>query len=54
MTYDKFSLQMIDCVKAGEDEAIFFVEGKWQNRMATFTQHGNINDITQQYTNIVS
>ena len=33
------SLQMIYCVKPGEDEAIFVVEGIWQNRYATFTQH---------------
>ena len=25
--YDNFSIQMIDCVKPGEDEAIFIVEG---------------------------
>ena len=41
--YTNLGLQMIDCVKQGEDEAIFVVEGIWQNRLATFTQHGNIN-----------
>ena len=41
--YTNLSLQMIDCVRPGEDEAIFVVEGIWQNRLATFTQHGNIN-----------
>jgi hypothetical protein len=41
--YNNFIIQMIDCVKPGEDEAIFIVEGIWQNRLATFTQHGNIN-----------
>ena len=41
--YQNFSLQIIDCVKHGEDEAIQIVEGIWQNRLATFIQHGNIN-----------
>ena len=41
--YASLGLQFIDCVKQGEDEAIFFVEGIWQNRLATFTHHGNIN-----------
>ena len=41
--YTNLGLQMRDCVKQGEDEAIFVVEGIWQNRLATFTQHGNIN-----------
>ena len=42
---------MIDCVKPGEDEAIFIVEGIWQNRLATFTQHGNINVRDEQTRN---
>ena len=41
--YSNFSLQIIDCVKHGEEEAIMIVEGIWQNRLATFVQHGNIN-----------
>ena len=41
--YQNFSLQIIDCVRYGEDEAIQIVEGIWQNRLATFEQHGNIN-----------
>ena len=41
--YSNLSLQIIDCVKHGEDEAIMVIEGIWQNRLATFQQHGNIN-----------
>ena len=41
--YSNFSIKMIDCVKPGEDEAALIVEGIWQNRLATFEQHGNIN-----------
>ena len=49
--YGNFSLQVIDCVKPGEDEAIFIVEGIWQNRLATLTQHGNINVRDEQTRN---
>ena len=41
--YQNFSLQIIDCVRHGKDEALQIVEGIWQNRLATFEQHGNIN-----------
>ena len=35
---------MIDCVKEGEEEALRYIEGIWQNRLATFEQDGgNIN-----------
>ena len=38
------SIQMIDCVKEGEEEALRYLEGIWQNRLATFEQNGgNIN-----------
>ena len=38
------SIQMIDCVKEGEEDALRYIEGIWQNRLATFEQHGgNIN-----------
>ena len=49
--YTSLGLQIIDCVKPGEDEAIFIVEGIWQNRLATFTQHGNINVRDEQIRN---
>ena len=41
--YDNLSLQIIDCVKDGEDSALIQLEGVWQNRLATFQVHGNIN-----------
>ena len=37
--YQNFSLQIIDCVRHGEDEALKIVKGKWQNRLAMFEQH---------------
>ena len=37
-------LQIIDCVKEGEDEALSVLEGYWQNKLATFKANGgNIN-----------
>ena len=41
--YEKFSLQIIDCVREGEDLALIQLEGGWQNRLATFYVHGNLN-----------
>ena len=41
--YQNLSLQIIDCVKEGEDLALIQLEGVWQNRLATFQVHGNIN-----------
>ena len=41
--YTFFSLQIIDCVKEGEDFALLHLEGVWQNRLAVFQVHGNIN-----------
>ena len=41
--YDNLSLQIIDCVKEGEDLALIQLEGVWQNRLATLEVHGNIN-----------
>ena len=42
-----FSLQVIDCVKEGEDEALQIVEGMWQHKLATFEVHGNINRLNE-------
>ena len=36
-------LQIIDCVKEGRDMALIQLEGVWQNRLATFRVHNNIN-----------
>ena len=41
--YTFFSLQIIDCVKEGEDFALLHLEGVWQNRLAVFQVHGNMN-----------
>ena len=40
---DSMSLQIIDCVREGEEEALRYLEGIWQNRLATFIQNQNIN-----------
>ena len=40
---EQLSLQIIDCVCEGEDLALLQLEGVWQNRLATFQAHGNIN-----------
>ena len=41
---ENLSLQIIDCVRQGEDEALSVLEGYWQNVLATFQANdGNIN-----------
>ena len=41
---EHLSIQIIDCVNEGEEDALRYLEGIWQNRLATFEQHaGNIN-----------
>ena len=41
---ENLSLQIIDCVTEGKQEALRQVEGVWQNRLACFEQNGgNIN-----------
>ena len=40
---ENLQLQIIDCVKEGEDMALLYLEGIWQNRLATFKANGNIN-----------
>ena len=41
---ENFSIQMIDCVKQGEDEALAILEGYWQNMLDTFqVNNGNLN-----------
>ena len=41
--YDNFSLQLIDCVKEGETDALGRLEGFWQHNLATFVENGSIN-----------
>ena len=41
---NKMCLQIIDCVREGEDEALTILEGYWQNRLASFQANdGNLN-----------
>jgi hypothetical protein len=40
---NNYSLQVIDCVRNQENEALLVLEGTWQNRLATFHQHGGMN-----------
>ena len=50
---ENFSLQIIDCVKEGEREALEILEGFWQHRLATFRVHGNLNkrdEMTRKHT----
>ena len=41
--YESFSLQIIECVKEGGDLALIQLKGVWQNRLAKFYVHGNVN-----------
>ena len=50
---ERLSLQIIDCVKEGEDEALMILEGYWQNLLATFKANdGNIN-VRNEWSNYV-
>ena len=41
---EHLSIQIIDCVKEGAEEALRYIEGIWQNRLATFEENGgNLN-----------
>jgi hypothetical protein len=44
---ENLQLQIIDCVRKGADLALRQLEGVWQNRLATFKAHGNINIRTE-------
>ena len=37
--YQNLSLQIIDCVRDGEDRALIQLEGVWQNRLVNFQVH---------------
>ena len=41
---ENFSLQIIDCVREGQEIALRVLKGFWCHRLATFKAHGNIND----------
>ena len=40
---ESMSVKIIDCVKPGEEAALKYLEGIWQNKLATFVQNNNIN-----------
>ena len=49
--FENFSLQIIDCVREGEVEALGRLEGYWQHNLATFVENGGINrrdELTRQ------
>ena len=39
---NNLKIQIIDCVKNGENMALIQLEGVWQNRLATFQVHGKL------------
>ena len=45
------SLQIIDCVKYGEDEALSVLEGYWQNLLATFQANDSNINIRNEWKN---
>ena len=50
---ERLSLQIIDCVKEAEDEALMILEGYWQHLLATFKANdGNIN-VRNEWSNYV-
>ena len=46
-----FSIQMIDCVKQGEDEALAILEGYWQNMLATFQVNNDNLNVRNEWRN---
>ena len=40
---ENLQLQIIDCVKPGEKEALLIIEGIWMHKLAVFQIHGSIN-----------
>ena len=45
------SLQIIDCVKYSEDEALSVLEGYWQNLLATFQANDSNINIRNEWKN---
>ena len=48
---ENFSLQIIDTVREGEDDALSILEGFWTHRLATFKIHGNLNVVNEMTRN---
>ena len=44
-------IQIIDCVKEGEDEALGILEGYWQNQLATFQANEENINIRNEWRN---
>ena len=50
---ENMEIQIIDCVKEGEEEALTVCEGYWQNKLATLTAHGGNINIRNEWNNFV-
>ena len=50
---ENISLQIIDCVKEGEHEALAILEGYWQNILATFQSNNENINIRNEWRNYV-
>ena len=48
---DNMSIQIIDCVRQGEDEALSILEGYWQNLLATFQANNSNINIRNEWKN---
>ena len=48
---EEMGLQIIDCVKEGEDEALGILEGFWQNMLATFQANDNNINVRNEWKN---
>ena len=48
---EEMKVQIIDCVKEGEDEALAICEGYWQNKLATMVVHGGNINIRNEWNN---
>ena len=47
------SIQIIDCVKEGEDEALSILEGYWKNQLATFQANEQNINIQNEWRNCI-
>jgi hypothetical protein len=48
---DDMSIQIIDCVRQGEDEALSILEDYWQNLLATFQANNSNINIRNEWKN---
>ena len=47
------SIQIIDCVEQGEDEALSILEGYWQNILASFQANDASINISNEWINYI-